>query len=160
MLNTNYLLGFCLMSLLVIAGCSTTLAEEPMKKIFYENEEIGLKIYETSDWRIDAGASSEPFNATFKQGNIRAIVSVIPEQKTISEIKKELAANKELFKLIEESDTHVALEINEHNRVRSDIFTEQAGKDTLIVTFLTPLAEYENNKGRMEEFKNSIQLIY
>lgn len=155
------LLKLCIaLTLLAISGCNLTEAGEVEKAVFYENVEAGLKIYESSDWTLDSEVSIEPFNATFKQGNVRAIVSIIPSVKTLDQIKQELHLDRDFVEVIEESDHRLSFQTNQKESIRSDIYAQQTDGETLILTFLTSIAEYEANQEKMEEFRNNIERTY
>ncbi|WP_100407972.1 hypothetical protein [Bacillus solitudinis] len=150
-----------IIALLFMTGCQFSKAEEVDKSVIYKNEEAGLKVYESEDWLLDTEVSSEPFNATFKQESAKAIVSILPGKKSLHQIKNELGLTDEFIQLIEESEYHISFQMNELKNFRSDIYIEHTNADdTLIVTFLTPVIEYEQQKEGKDLFRHNIELIH
>ncbi|WP_088105483.1 hypothetical protein [Halalkalibacter urbisdiaboli] len=152
----------CIAVLIAVGGCSSQnsviKASEKEKVVFFENEEAGLTIYESSNWVLDSVVSNEPFNATFKRDDVRAIVSIIPGERSLEQIKQELKLNRDFVKVLDESEDYLSFQMRENESIRSDIYREQAGEETLIVTFLTPLETYEQNSAKAEEFRKNIEI--
>ncbi|WP_332698272.1 hypothetical protein [Halalkalibacter lacteus] len=159
-MSTTRLLMLCIAFVLfAVSGCDSSQARAE-KAVFYENVDAGMKIYESSNWILDSEVSSEPFNATFKQGNVRVIVSIIPSVKSLDQIKKELNLDRGYVRLIGETADSISFQLNEKESIRSDIYLEYKNDETLLLTFFTPLEGYEVNQEIMEEFKNQIELTY
>ncbi|MFC0472174.1 hypothetical protein ACFFHM_17105 [Halalkalibacter kiskunsagensis] len=154
------LLVLCIaLALFVVSGCESSQAKVE-KVVFYENVDAGLKIYESSNWILDSEVSSKPFNAIFKQDNVRVIVSIVPSVKSLDQIKKELNLDRDYVQLIEETADSISFQLNEKESIRSDIYLESKIDETLVLTFFTPVEGYEANQEIMEEFKNQIELTY
>ncbi|WP_227935126.1 hypothetical protein [Alkalihalobacillus deserti] len=160
MLKTR-LFSLCIaLTLFVAAGCEATQAEVSEKAVIYENEEAGIQIFESGNWTLDAEVSTEPLNATFKQDDMRVIVSVIPSVKTLDQIKTELNLDGDFIEMIDETKESLAFKLNQTENTRSDLFIEASEDKTLVLTFFTPVKEYQTNLKKIEEFRKSISPLY
>ena len=144
--------------LLIISACESTQAEHIEKVVMYENEKAGIQILESSNWMLDSEVSTEPFNVTFKQDEIRAIVSIIPNIKSLEEIKKELDLTSDYVQIIEETPERLSFRMEQTEHTRSDIYVQQTGEETLVLAFFTPDHDYLANYEKIEEFRKNITL--
>ncbi|WP_209123999.1 hypothetical protein [Alkalihalobacillus sp. BA299] len=155
----------CLLSgLMIVTGCSsdsTTKSEQTQaesEEILFENTDVGLKIYESSNWIIEQEVYVQNLNVTFQNDTLKAIVSVIPSEKTMEQIKKELQLGDGLITVLEEKDDYFSFHTNQKESIRSDLYIEQDQGKTLIVTFMSPLEDFESYLEEIEEFKGNIKL--
>ncbi|ARK29568.1 hypothetical protein BkAM31D_06670 [Halalkalibacter krulwichiae] len=142
----------------IAAACEANPAET--KTVIYENKEAGIVIYQSSNWELEKEVSIDPLNAAFKQDHMRAIVSIIPNAKTVEQIKAELNLEGDFVQMIEETEDSLSFKITQTEETRSDIFVKTADHETIIVTFFTPLKNYQTNSEKIDDFKDSIARIY
>ncbi|MFC0558325.1 hypothetical protein [Halalkalibacter alkalisediminis] len=160
MLKTR-LFSLCIaLTLFVVAACESVQVEGTEKPVIYENEEAGIQIFESGNWILDAEVTTEPFNATFKQDDLRVIVSIIPSIKTLDQIKKELNLNGNFVEMINETEESLSFKLNQTENTRSDLFVETSENETLVLTFFTPENEHQTNVKEIEEFRKSILRLY
>jgi hypothetical protein len=158
MLKTQLLSIMISLSLFVIAACETTQEEISEKAFLYKNEKAGIEIIESSNWTLDSEITTEPLNATFRQDDIKAIVSIIPSSKTLDQIKRELNLNGDFVQIIDETEESLSFKLNQTENTRSDIFVETSDGETLVLTFFTPEHDYLAKHRKIEEFRKSITL--
>lgn len=126
--------------------------------IVYENPEVGLRVYETLNWAIDKDTTRTQSNVMFANGNLKAIITMIPNSKSFEEIKQELKIGAGKVTVITETDDYLAFQSDRQESIRTDIYISEHGGHIAIITFMTPLNDYESNLGKMESFKSSVEL--
>ncbi|WP_216830960.1 hypothetical protein [Alkalihalobacterium elongatum] len=156
---------FCLLAgLLVVTGCSSASSttpeqvQEESEQIFFENMDAGIKIYEAPNWTLEQEVFSKNLNATFKYETLKAIVSVIPSEKTMEQIKTELQLGDGLITVLDENDNFFSFHTNQKESIRSDLFLDHDYGKTLIVTFMSPSEDFSSYRGEIEQFKENIKL--
>ncbi|WP_078430052.1 hypothetical protein [Alkalihalobacterium alkalinitrilicum] len=156
---------FCLLAgIMILTGCSSassTISEqtdEKSEQLLFENIDVGIKIYETSDWTLEQEVYTENLNATFQYETLKAIVSIVPSEKTMEQIKQELQLNDGLITVLNETDTYYSIQTNQKESIRSDLFIEHDHGKTLILTFMSPSEDFESYYEEMEQFKENIKL--
>ena len=156
----------CLLAGAMLAtGCSsvssTTADDEAQvesKTIIYENMDAGLKIYESTQWTLEQEVFTRNLNATFQYEAVKAIVSVIPSEKSMDQIKQELQLGDGLITILEENDHFFSFRTNQKDGIRSDLYLDHDQGKTLIVTFMSPIDDFERFQDEMDQFKNNIKL--
>lgn len=146
--------------LLLLVGCgndpvdNSELEEEPMS-FFYEDPESDVRILEANEWLIEKETAT---SVKLKSKNLVAIVSVIPTEKSTSEIKQELKAGAGKITVIGEGSNFISWNTDRKESIRTNIYIDQVGDQTLIITLMTPNDEYELNKEKMEAFRENVEL--
>jgi hypothetical protein len=126
------------------------------KEFLYESQVI--KVTETPGWKEDKNTSSnDKVNVMFQNGNVKAIVTMVSNEKSLEEIKNELKTAFGSAKEIEESDLYVAFKSNREESIRADIYLNRGDEQTGILIFMTPLQEFGASQPKIEEFKNNVQ---
>ncbi|MDE5415720.1 hypothetical protein [Alkalihalobacterium chitinilyticum] len=164
MLKIKKIMVCLLAGAMLAAGCSSvssTPADEAQvesKTIFYENMDAGLKIYESNQWTLEQEVFTRNLNATFQYETVKAIVSVLPSEKSMDQIKQELQLGDGLITILEESDHFFSFHTNQKEGIRSDLFLDHDQGKTLIVTFMSPMDDFERYQEDMNQFKKNIKL--
>ncbi|KUO58990.1 MAG: hypothetical protein APF84_05915 [Gracilibacter sp. BRH_c7a] len=154
-------------TLLAVNGCSQAEQPENMDKeqtdntkiILYENTQVGLRVYETKNWVTNQEPTAEPFSVTFSNEHSKAILSVISNEKSFEEIKRELKVGAGKVIVLEEIGDYLAFQSERLESIRTDIYIEQIGARIGIITFMTPLKDYELSQDSIEAFKKNIELF-
>ncbi|MBB5174652.1 hypothetical protein [Texcoconibacillus texcoconensis] len=129
------------------------------QEILYENTEWDIKVYETSDWMLDKEVTGESFNVTFEKDLLKAIVTIIPNEKSFDEIKQELQVGAGNVSIEEEKEDFLAFKNERKETIRTDIYLKQEGDYTGIISFMTPESDWEINQEKIETFKGNIDLF-
>ena len=145
---------FVLIILLITSGCSSKIVNSSENDIKYRNE--GVKVYHLNNSIVETEIQEQPFQVLSKNGEIRAVISAIPIEKTINTIKNDLISNEELFTIIEEKDDFISFKTNQENRNHIDIFVINVEQKTWVVTFLMPEEDYETNLENLELFRQNM----
>ncbi|QOY36858.2 hypothetical protein AWH56_004170 [Anaerobacillus isosaccharinicus] len=150
-----------MMLLLVVVGCSkateevTDASQLDTDAYFYDNKERGIRIEAANEWFIE----KETVNSVkLKSEKLVAIISVIPKGKTVSEIKRELMASAGDVTLKGEGLNFISWKSEREESILTNVWVEEKPERNVIVTIMTPYEIYENNKEKIEAFRESIKL--
>ncbi|SDM18596.1 hypothetical protein [Sediminibacillus halophilus] len=152
-----------LMFLLVLGACQnggnaqeSTEQEQEEKNYLYESETV--KVTETSGWsKHDSPSNDGEENILFQNDNVKAILTLVSDEKSLDEIKNELKSSFGNTEAIEENEKYLSLKSNRKESVRTDIYLDSGDEQTGILIFMTPFEEYEKNQAVIEEFKKNVQ---
>ncbi len=158
----NTLLFILALILIAVSGCSQ--AEQPKdieqkQEVLYENTEVGLRVYKTQNWVIDEEPITKEFSVTFRNDYSKAIITVTSNEKSFEEIKRELKVGAGKVSVIKETNDYLAFKSERAESIRTDIYIIQRGAHTGIVTFMTPLKDFESNQGNIEAFNKNVELL-
>lgn len=162
---------FVCLALIVVSGCakeeentvSATVAKEQtgsaqeQQDILYQNESIGLSVYETTGWQLNEEKQSKGLNVTFSNNKMKAIITAVNTDKSFEEIKSEFKRSSANSEVLEEKDSQLSFKSNT-SKVRTDIFLERVNDQTYIYTFLTPIKSYSESKSVLSAFINNIEI--
>jgi hypothetical protein len=152
---------FLLTFLIVLVGCGRATDEEiESKKVsteasFYDNPEQGIRIETIDGWSIEKETAK---SVKFTSDKIIAIISVIPREKTVSEIKKELLAGAGDVTVIGEGLNFVSWKSERQESIRTQVWVEEKADRHVIVTMMTPHELYEENQEKIEMFRESLKI--
>lgn len=121
----------------------------------YESEIV--KLTEAPGWQQQNNSNKNEENVMFQNGNVKAILTSVSNEKSLDEIKGELKASFGNIEVIEEAEHYLSLKSNRKERIRTDIYLNRGEEQTGILIFMTPLEEYETNQVMIEEFKQNVQ---
>lgn len=150
-----------MMFLLVVVGCSkateevTEASQSETNVYFYDNPERGIRIEAANDWFIEKETAN---SVKFKSEKLVAIISVIPKGKTVSEIKKELMASAGDVTLNGEGLNFISWKSEREESILTNVWVEEKPERNVIVTIMTPYEIHEDNKEKIENFRESIKL--
>lgn len=152
-----------LIVLAALAGCGhkDSSAEQPQETestqqaSLYDNEEAGLTIEEVPGWTLSREVKN-PLNVSFVNEKSSVIVSILSNEKSIDEIKKEVLAGAGNVSIQEESENTLSFTSNRKESIRSDIKIERDSNSTTMIIFMTPASQYEKNKALFDEFNKNI----
>lgn len=150
------------LSFLVVNGCAQAQQPKDMDQknvIQYENKEVGLRFYGTKNWAMEEETPTNQFNVTFVNDYSKAIITVISNEKSFEEIKRELKIGTGKVIILEESNDYLAFKSERLESIRTDIYISQKGGHVGIVTIMTPLKNYEINQKSIIDFRNNIELF-
>ena len=150
------------LSFLAVNGCTQTQEPKDMeqeKVIQYENGEVGLRVYEAQSWMMDEEAKTKQFSVTFINDYSKAIITVISNEKSFEEIKRELKVGAGKVSVLEETNDYLAFKSERLESIRTDIYISQKGGHIGIVTIMTPLKNYESNQNSIQAFVNNVELF-
>lgn len=158
----NVLIFILALVLLAVSGC--TQAEQPKdmeqkQEVLYENTEVGLRVYKTQNWVIDEEPTTKEFSVTFRDDYSKAIITVISNEKSFEEIKRELKVGAGKVSVLEETSDYLAFKSDRLESIRTDIHISQKGGHIGIVTIMTPLKNYESNQNSIQAFVNNVELF-
>ncbi|UTW68631.1 hypothetical protein KHA80_13990 [Anaerobacillus sp. HL2] len=91
-----------------------------------------------------------------KNGNLVAIVTMIPKETTTDEIKTELKKGAGKVTIIEETENFLSWKSDRKESIRTEVFIEENEASKFVLTFLTPLGTYEEMKKDIEALKTNI----
>lgn len=92
------------------------------KKYLYDSQTI--KVIQTPGWTENKDkASNNKGNVLFQNGKLKAVVTVVSNEKSLEEIKNELKKSFRSIEEIEESDHYVSFKTNRKKKVSEPIFT-------------------------------------
>jgi hypothetical protein len=166
------LLSYLICSLFLIAGCSTPNSSdnqevagpegdieeiEKEQVIMYEHTDRGIRVYETPNWEFGEQSEGEQINVTFHSEKGKAIITVLTSNKDLDEIKQELMIGVGKSNIIEETDNYFAFQSERKESIRTDVYIDQQGQRVNILTFMTPVDDYEENIEYIKEFKRHIE---
>ncbi|UFT98902.1 hypothetical protein KO561_17165 [Radiobacillus kanasensis] len=151
-------------SLFVLGACQSGKGEdvqhnaevntEQEPNYLYESETV--KVTETLGWQHQNPTNKGEENILFQNGNVKAILTSVSNEKPLEEIKSELKASFANSETMEESETYLSLKSNHQEVIRTDIYLNSGEEKTDILIFMTPSGEYENNQEIIEEFKQNV----
>ena len=159
-MSRKILIIFITVILIAASGCSTKEKEIDIPNkpgILYDNNDAGLRVYQTPDWYLEREVVIEQLNVTFSDGKAKAIITVISSEKSIDEIKQELILGAGEVTVIEESDGYVAFESESTESIRTDVYISQTESSTGIVAFMAPSEDYEEVQESIGAFKDNIE---
>ncbi len=148
--------------LTALVGCSKATTEEVVDDIlskdgnnFYDNAELGISIEAEADWVIEKETSQ---TVKFTRDDLIALVSVIPKEKTVSEIKKELLAGAGEVTVVGEGLNFIAWKTERKESIRTQVWIEEKSDRQIVVTMMTPNDSYEGNRELMDDFRETIKI--
>lgn len=153
-----------LIILVVLAGCGhkeSSVEEQPhetestQQTAMYVNEEAGLTIGEVPGWTLSKEVET-PLNVSFVNGKSSVIVSILSNEKSIDEIKKEILTGAGNVSIQEESENTLSFTSNRKESIRSDIKIKRDSDSTKMIIFMTPASQYEENKALFNKFYENI----
>lgn len=148
---------------LALNGCAKEEKPKDMEQqnqaVLYENTELGLRVLKTQNWMIDEEPTTKQFNITFKNDYSKAIITVISNEKSFEEIKRELQTGAGEVSVLKETSDYLAFKSEREESIRTDIYISQRGTHTYIVTFMTPLKDYESNQESIEAFYKNVEIF-
>ncbi|KHF38705.1 hypothetical protein [Halalkalibacter okhensis] len=166
--HVTALLAYLMCSLLLLGGCASATGSgsqevtdieevtEHEQVVMYENSDKGIKVYELPNWEFEEQLEKDQFNVIFQSDKGKAIITVLDSIKDVEDIKNELMIGVGTSTIIEETDHYFAFESERKESIRADIYIEQQGQKVTILTFMTPLDDYEEKIESIEEFKQHI----
>ncbi|OIJ22394.1 hypothetical protein BKP45_07090 [Anaerobacillus alkalidiazotrophicus] len=154
-------------TLLLLGACGTDSSQSNLEKNTepYQTEELNY-LYEsqlfivadTPGWTVhQENTSNDKANVMFQNGKLRAIVTVVSNEKSLEEIKKELKASFRNVEEIEETNNYLSFKSKREESIRTEIYLHSGDGQTGILIFMTPLNDYETNQSKIIEFKNNVQ---
>ncbi|WP_432357052.1 hypothetical protein [Sporosarcina sp. UB5] len=153
-----------LIVLVVLAGCGhqqSSAEEQPHETesteqaSLYVNEEFGLTIGEVPGWTLLKEVEN-PLNVSFVNEKSTIIVSILSNEKSIDEIKKEVLTGVGNVSIQEESENTLSFTSDRKESIRSHIKFERDSNSTKMIIFMTPAPQYEKNKVLFDEFQKNI----
>lgn len=147
------ILFFSVLSVILV-GCGSTEKQEANTNAYlFEDTQKNLKIVETQGWTIEKEATK---SVKLKNGNLVAIVTMIPKETTTDEIKVELKKGAGKVTIIEESENFFSWKSDRKESIRTEVYIEENEESKFVITFLTPLNTYEDMKKDIEALKTNI----
>lgn len=150
------------LTFLAVTGCTQAQQQKDMeqkKVIQYENEEVGLIVYETQSWMMEEETPTKQFSVTFTNDYSKAIITVISNEKSFEEIKRELKVGAGKVSVLEETSDYLAFKSERLESIRTDIYIIQKGGHIGIITMMTPLKNYEVNQNSIQDFVKNVELL-
>jgi hypothetical protein len=125
-------------------------------KYLYESQ--SFKVIELPGWTESKDESTDDkANVMFQNGKLKAVVTVVSNEKSLEQIKNELKTALGSAEEIEDSDHYMSFKSNRKESIRTDIYLNRSDEQTGILIFMTPLQNFETSKAKIEEFKNNVQ---
>lgn len=154
-------------TLLLLGACGTDKSQSNLEKNTepYQTEELNF-LYEnqlfivadTPGWTVHQDKSpNDKANVMFQNGKLRAIVTVVSNEKSLEEIKNELKASFRNVEEIEETNNYLSFKSKREESIRTEIYLNSGDGQTGILIFMTPLNDYETNQSKIIKFKNNVQ---
>lgn len=170
MIKKLLLLTMMITTIFTFTGCGSETSQQTNgdsnvqqeDQILYQDSDWGVTILKTDGWTLENGPTekfSNSLNISLNNGTLKAIVSVIPKSKTIAEIKNELKVGAGNINVIDDNENHLAFSTLRTESIRSDVFINEGDKFIQMIIFMTPTDQYENNKGKIDEFKQNVQFL-
>lgn len=153
-------------SILLLSACGTESSQASLEKGNQTNDDNSeflyqgknIQVTETPGWIENTNSSySDEGNVVFENGKVKAIITVVSNEKSLEEIKSELKKSFANAEVIQESSDYVSLKTNRKESIRSDVYFNRGEDQTGIIIFMTPIKTHEKNKTIIEKFKNNVQ---
>ena len=145
----------------LLAGCGDGDSPKAQEKTDGQQQQSAL--YKSDQLEITNGEGwtkkeeiEEPFNIRFENDNATVIISEISNKKSVDEIKDELIQSAGEVTILNEGEDFVSFQTNRKESIRSDVAIERTNSESRVIIFMTPTAEYENNKEKFDTFKENI----
>ncbi|MFZ3579840.1 hypothetical protein [Virgibacillus sp. DJP39] len=133
---------------------NNTEQKQEEQNYLYESETV--RVIETPGWQQQDNSSKNKENIMFQNGNVKAILTSISNEKSLDDIKSELKASFGNSEAIEEAERYLSLKSNRKESIRTDIYLNSGEEQVGILIFMTPLEDYEINQAMIEKFKQSV----
>ncbi|WNF36630.1 hypothetical protein RJD24_19780 [Bacillaceae bacterium IKA-2] len=150
---------FIIISLIALVGCNKATEEDtddqPLPAVLYENPDQGVRVLKTDGWVVEKETAT---SVQFKNENIVAIISVIPNEETGAEIKQELLSAAGEITVTGEGPNYISWKSERSESIQTNVYINQKQNRNVITTFLTPLSDYENNREEIEAFRWHVEL--
>ncbi len=153
---------FIILSFIALIGCSSDDVTEAKKdngtsstSVLYENPDQGVRVYKTDGWVIEKETAT---SVKFKNEKMVAIISVVPKQETIAEMKQELLAAAGKVTVTDEGPNYISWKSDRKESIHTNVFLEETKDRHVITTILMPHNVYESNREKMEAFRWNIEL--
>ncbi|MFN7251886.1 MAG: hypothetical protein ACK4M9_13945 [Anaerobacillus sp.] len=152
---------FLMISFLLLVGCGKAAEGVTEDKRlgtdsdFYDNPDQGIRIKAADGWVIEKVTAK---GIKVKNEKLVAMISVIPKGKTVSEIKKELQKAAGNVTVTGEGLNFISWQSERQESIYTGVWIEEQSNRHVIVTIMTPNELYEENKAKIEAFRESIKL--
>ncbi|RXJ01773.1 hypothetical protein DS745_09865 [Anaerobacillus alkaliphilus] len=152
---------FLIILLTALVGCSKATEEVTDNNPngdgnnYYDNSELGISIEAETGWVLEKETSQ---TVKFTRDNIIGLISVIPKEKTVSEIKKELLSGAGEVTVVGEGLNFIAWKTELEESIRTQIWIEEKSDRQIIVTMMTPDEMFEGNRETIEDFREMIEI--
>ncbi|MDR5658854.1 hypothetical protein RH915_05070 [Serpentinicella sp. ANB-PHB4] len=161
--NKVFLLTLILI-LLIASGCSkkhvdTENQNIQEKAVLYENIDLGFRVFESSQWNVGEESTNGSFNVTFENNKLKAIVTILTSEKSVDEIKNDLKTGTRKANIIQDTKDSLIFESERKESIRTEIYIKDNRANKGIITFMTPVKDYENNKDAIDEFRRNLQFF-
>lgn len=150
---------FIIISLVALVGCSKSgeeaTDERPVDDVLYDNPEQGVRVLETEGWVIEKETAT---SVKFKNEKIVAIISVLPKEETVAEIKQQLVSAAGKITVTGEGPNLISWKSERNESIHTNVYIDEKQSRNVITTFLTPTNEYEKNTEKIEAFRWNVEL--
>ncbi|MBH0229735.1 hypothetical protein [Halobacillus yeomjeoni] len=158
----KYIIPLLLFILLAMTGCQQTgevKGQQTLKNneaLLFESNKYGLSISKDSGWQLIDEKNEERLNLKLSNGTSYSIISAVSTEKNFSKIKKELLYGAGDVEIIKDSKHQISFETKMKNKIRTDIHLSQNEEFTYVVTFVTSLKDYDEERKDMEKLLDHI----
>lgn len=125
------------------------------EKMLYENNHTGIRIEDVEGFTLKQESDK---TVTFTNETVTAIISVLETGRTKEEIQDELLTGLGNVTFIEETDQYIAWKSDRNESIRTDVYFKENKQYSVLVVFMTPMKDYQQNSNRIETFIDSIML--
>lgn len=131
------------------------------KKIIYTNDKWGITVFEAEGWVQSTSNYDQTFsdslNLIYQNETLKAIITIVSNNKSLEDIKKEIMISLGNVDVLEDSNTFLTLKTNRKESIRIDIYFNRNELHTGIITFMVPLDKYEANKNKISDFRDNVE---
>ncbi len=159
-----------LIIILLFTGCSSKSNEQMInedthkksnetlqeaEKMLYENDHTGIRIGDVEGFILKQEGDK---TVTFTNETVTAIISVLETGRTKEEIKDELLKGIGNVTFIEETDKYIAWKSDRNESIRTDVYLKENKQYSVLVVFMTPMKDYQQNSNKIKTFLDRIIL--
>ncbi|MCD8500736.1 MAG: hypothetical protein LRY71_02450 [Bacillaceae bacterium] len=125
------------------------------EKMLYENDHTGIRIGDVEGFILKQEGDK---TVTFTNETVTAIISVLETGRTKEEIKDELLKGIGNVTFIEETDKYIAWKSDRNESIRTDVYLKENKQYSVLVVFMTPMKDYQQNSNKIKTFLDRIIL--
>ncbi|MCP8615338.1 hypothetical protein [Salirhabdus salicampi] len=131
--------------------------DQPEQLAMYESDQ--LTVFETTGWEItDEKLASNRLNVMLNGDKVKAILTVVPNEKSFDEVKQELKTGAGDVEIIQEEDNYLSFQSKRNESIKTEVYLREEHNNVYVFTFMVPVTEYEANKEKIEKLLNNISI--
>ncbi|SDJ85054.1 hypothetical protein [Sediminibacillus albus] len=130
--------------------------DEP--EALFKNSEYGILVPDSAGWELEEESMKDNLHTTFKNGDIKAIITSFDTKKTFEQLKTELKASSGKVEIIKDEKDKLSFESSLKSSIRTDIIFKKKADYTYIFTFMTPVSKYELAEQEITQFIDNVKL--